>query len=161
MHRVLLTLSTLANARRRRVEHSAPPKQSIRAPTRRHSKPPPNAWINAYNTGDVEKMVALYADDGVLMPPHAAVANGKAAIRAFLTSDTAGANAAGIKLVNGSSTAGVVAETGWEAGSYTVTDASGASVDSGSYLSVSRKVPGSAPQLAAEDALAVTLVYAR
>jgi uncharacterized protein (TIGR02246 family) len=101
-----------------------------------------NAWINAYNTGDVEKMVALYAEDGVLMPPHAAVANGKAAIRAFLSTDTAGAKAAGIKLVNGSSTVGVVADTGWEAGSYTVTDASGATVDSGSYLSVSRKVNG-------------------
>ena len=52
------------------------------------------------------------------------------------------AKAAGVKLVNGSSTVGVVGNTGWEAGSYTATDASGATVDSGSYLSVSRKVNG-------------------
>src|SRR5262245_55627065 len=101
-----------------------------------------NAWIDAYNAGDVEKIVGLYADDGVLMPPHAPVANGKAAIRTFLTADTAGAKAAGVKLVNGSSTVGVVGDTGWEAGSYTATDTSGAPVDSGSYLSVSRKVNG-------------------
>jgi uncharacterized protein (TIGR02246 family) len=101
-----------------------------------------NTWLDAYNAGDVEKIVALYADDGVLMPPHAPVANGKAAIRAFITADTAGAKAAGVKLVNGSSTVRVVGDTGWEAGSYTATDASGATVDSGSYLSVSRKVNG-------------------
>jgi hypothetical protein len=37
---------------------------------------------------------------------------------------------------------GVAGDTGWEAGSYTATDASGATVDSGSYMSVSRKVNG-------------------
>jgi len=101
-----------------------------------------NTWLDAYNSGDVEKIVALYSDDGVLMPPHAPVAKGKAAIRAFITADTAGAKAAGVKLVNGSSTVGVVGDTGWEAGSYTVTLASGTTVDSGSYMSVSRKVNG-------------------
>ena len=101
-----------------------------------------NAWFEAYNAGDVEKVAALYAEDAVLMPPHAPVAKGKAAIRAFITSDTAGAKAAGVKLVNAGSTVGVVGETGWESGSYTAQDASGATVDSGSYMSVSRKVNG-------------------
>jgi len=100
------------------------------------------AWLEAYNAGDVETIVAMYTEDAVLMPPHAAVANGPAAIRAYLTADTAGAKAAGIKLVPGPATAGVAGDTGWESGSYTVTDASGATVDSGSYLSVSRKVNG-------------------
>jgi uncharacterized protein (TIGR02246 family) len=99
-------------------------------------------WIESYNTGDVEKMVALYAEDAVLMPPHAPVANGHTAIRAFLTTETAGAKAAGVKLVPGTSTAGVAGDTGWESGSYTVTDASGATVDSGSYMSVSHKSNG-------------------
>src|SRR4029453_14462680 len=91
------------------------------------------------NPGDVEKIVGLYAEDAVLMPPHAPVANGHAAIRAFLTADTAGSKAAGIKLVPGPSTAGVAGDTGWESGSYTARDAAGATVDSGSYLSVSHK----------------------
>jgi len=99
-------------------------------------------WIESYNAGDVEKMVGLYAEDAVLMPPHAPVANGTAAIRTFLTAETAGAKAAGVKLVPGTSTAGVAGDTGWESGSYTVTDASGATVDSGSYLSVSHKSNG-------------------
>src|SRR4029079_13325258 len=60
-----------------------------------------STWIDAYNAGDIEKIVALYTDDGVLMPPHAPVANGPSAIRTFLTADTAGAKAAGIKIVNG------------------------------------------------------------
>jgi uncharacterized protein (TIGR02246 family) len=101
-----------------------------------------NTWLEAYNSGNVDSAVALYAPDAVLMPPHAAVAKGSAAIRAFLASDSAAAKAAGIKLVNGTSTVGVVGDTGWEAGSYTATDASGATVDSGSYMSVSRKING-------------------
>jgi uncharacterized protein (TIGR02246 family) len=100
------------------------------------------AWLDAYNGGDVEKIVAMYAEDGVLMPPHAPVANGHAAIRAYLTADTAGAKAAGVKLVPGAATAGISGDTGWESGSYTIAGASGATVDSGSYLSVSRKSNG-------------------
>ena len=97
-------------------------------------------WLEAYNAADVEKIVALYAEDAVLMPPHAPVANGHAAIRAFLAGDTAGA--AGIKLVPGTSTAGVAGDTGWESGTYTATNAAGTTVDSGSYLSVSHKSNG-------------------
>ena len=100
------------------------------------------AWLEAYNAGDVEKIVAMYTEDAVLMPPHAAVATGHAAIRAFLTADTAAAKAAGVKLAPGTGTAGVAGDTGWESGSYTATDATGATVDSGSYLSVSRKMNG-------------------
>jgi len=70
-------------------------------------------WLNAYNAGDVEKMVAMYEEDAVLMPPHAGVAKGRAEIRAFLTADTAGAKAAGIKLMPGAETAGVVGDWGW------------------------------------------------
>ena len=100
------------------------------------------AWLNAYNAGDVEKIVAMYTEDAVLMPPHAAVATGHAAIRAFLTTDTAAAKAAGVKLVPGAATAGVAGDTGWESGSYTIADTSGTTVDSGSYLSVARKSNG-------------------
>src|SRR5215510_13463970 len=90
-----------------------------------------STWIEAYNAGDVEKMVALYEEDAVLMPPHDSVAQGHAAIRAFLNHETTGAKAAGIKLVPGTSTAGVSGDTGWESGSYTVTNPSGATLDSG------------------------------
>ena len=100
------------------------------------------AWLTAYNAGDVEKIAAMYAEDAVLMPPHAARSTGHAGIRAFLTADTAAAKGAGFKLVPGPATAGVAGDTGWESGSYTIADASGATVDSGSYLSVARKSNG-------------------
>jgi len=100
------------------------------------------AWLDAYNAGDVEKIVAMYTEDAVLMPPHAAVANGHAGIRSFLTADTAAAKAAGVKLIPGAATAGVLGDMGWESGAYTIADASGATVDSGSYLSVARKSNG-------------------
>jgi len=129
----VLTLSACAPAAPPAVD-TAGEEAAVKAATR--------TWLEAYNAGDVEKIVALYTEDAVLMPPHAATANGHAAIRAFLTADTAGAKAAGIKLVPGSSTAGVAGDTAWESGSYTVTNAAGTTVDSGSYLSVSHKSKG-------------------
>jgi uncharacterized protein (TIGR02246 family) len=99
-------------------------------------------WIAAYNAGEVERIIPLYTQDAVVMPPHASVANGHTAIRAFLTADTAGAKAAGVTLVEGPASAGVSGDMGWNSGTYTVKDASAITVDSGSYLSVSRKVDG-------------------
>ena len=67
---------------------------------------------------------------------------GHAAIREFLAKDSAGARAAGLKLVEGPASAGVTGDLGWNSGSYTLQDASGMTVDSGSYLSASKKVNG-------------------
>jgi uncharacterized protein (TIGR02246 family) len=99
-------------------------------------------WFKAYNGGDADTAAELYAEEAVLMPPHAPVARGRAAIRAFIAKDSADAKSAGLTLVNGTETAGVNGDWGWNSGSYTVQDASGKSVDSGSYLSVSHKVSG-------------------
>lgn len=99
-------------------------------------------WFRSYNAGDADTAAALYAEDAVLMPPHAPVARGRVAIRAFIAKDSADTKAAGLKLVNGEETAGVNGDWGWNSGSYTVQDGSGKSVDSGSYLSVSHKVSG-------------------
>jgi hypothetical protein len=95
--------------------------------------------------GDVEKIVALYAEDALQMPPHAPVANGHGAIRAFLTADTAGAKAAGIKLVPGTSTAGVAGDTGRKSGTYTVTHASGTTVNSAANTSSDDILGATAP----------------
>lgn len=129
----LLTLSACAPAAPPPADTAAD-ETALRATTK--------VWLDSYNAGDVETMVAMYEEDGVLMPPHAAVARGRAEIRAFLTADTAGAKAAGIKLMPGAETAGVVGDWGWQQGFFTAVDASGATVDSGSYLSVSRKTNG-------------------
>ena len=99
-------------------------------------------WMKSYNSGDADTIAGLYAEDAVLMPPHAPVARGRAAIREFISKDSADAKSAGLKLVNGPETVGVNGEWGWNSGSYSVQNGAGQSVDSGSYLSVSHKVSG-------------------
>jgi uncharacterized protein (TIGR02246 family) len=94
-------------------------------------------WFKAYNAGDVNGVVALYAEDAVVNAPGAPPARGHEEIRAFLTKDIAGSSAAGITLNSGSTTdVGVSGDLGWEWGTFTVTDKSGATLDRGKYVSV-------------------------
>jgi ketosteroid isomerase-like protein/uncharacterized RmlC-like cupin family protein len=99
-------------------------------------------WFEAYKAGDIDRIVALYADDGIMMPPNAPSASGHAAMRAYLTADSATSKAAGVTLVDGESQTGVSGILGWHSGSYKVTDASGATVDSGNYAETWRKTDG-------------------
>ena len=91
------------------------------------------AWLDAHNAGDVEKIVAMYTEDAVLMAPHAAVATGHAGIRAFLTTDTAAAKAAGRQARPGGPRRGRWRH-GLESGSYPASRLM-RYVDGGSYLS--------------------------
>ncbi len=54
------------------------------------------AWVKAYNAGNADAIVPLYAEDAVVMPPGAASLRGHAAIKEFLVKDIAGAKAAGV-----------------------------------------------------------------
>jgi hypothetical protein len=68
---------------------------------------------------------------------------GRPAIKTFLGEDAAKTKAAGISIKNGAVTGvGVSVDTGWISGNYTVVDASGATIDSGNYLSVHRRTNG-------------------
>jgi ketosteroid isomerase-like protein len=101
------------------------------------------AWVEAYNAGEVEKIVAAYWEDAVLQPPGAPAAAGSAAIREFIAADTAASKAAGVKLVIAEG--GVIDVSGdlaYDAGSYSVVDGSGKSVDKGKYLGVYLKKDG-------------------
>ena len=102
------------------------------------------AWGDNYNAGEAGAIADLYAEDALLMPPGAPTANGRDAIRGFLAGDTAAAKAAGLTY-NVSSDADAIHVSGdmaWQNGTYTVTDASGATVDAGKYLSVFQKKDG-------------------
>jgi ketosteroid isomerase-like protein len=100
-------------------------------------------WFEHFANADADALANLYAEDAVLMPPGAAAVTGRPAIRTFLGELAAGTKAAGVVLKNGSSTSGVDGDTGWISGDYTAVDKSGATVDSGSYLSVHRRAGGS------------------
>lgn len=101
------------------------------------------AWAEAYNAGEVDKVVAAYWDDAVLQPPGAPAATGSAAIREFIAADIAASKAAGVKVViaeNG--TVGVSGDLAYEAGTFSAVDGSGNAVDKGKYLGVFLKKDG-------------------
>lgn len=102
-------------------------------------------WLASYNAGDADAIAARYADDAVVMSPGAPAASGREAIRALIAEQSAAAKAAGITLAAadgdtvGVSTSGDMA---WHSGAYTVSDASGAVIDSGNYMEVQKNVDG-------------------
>jgi uncharacterized protein (TIGR02246 family) len=100
-------------------------------------------WFKSYNAGDVNSIVALYSEDAVLNPPGAPPARGKSAIQEYLTKDVAASSEAGITLNGNPSTElDVSGNLGWEWGTFTVKDKSGANIDQGKYLSVYEKKDG-------------------
>jgi ketosteroid isomerase-like protein len=100
-------------------------------------------WFEHYAKADADGMANLYAEDALLMPPGAPAVTGRQGIKTFLGEDAAKSKAAGISLKNGSVTGtGVSGDSGWISGTFTVVDRSGATIDSGSYLSVHRRTNG-------------------
>ena len=101
-----------------------------------------DSWNDAYNAGDVDKIVALYTADAVLMPPDAPAASGPAAIRDFLSKDIAGAKAAGISTRDDGGTVGIIADFAWHAGKFSARDAAGKAVSTGKYVELWHKQDG-------------------
>lgn len=101
------------------------------------------AWFKAYTAGDIDGLVALYADDAVLGNPGAPPSRGQAAIREAYTKELAEARTSGVSLnPNASTDVGISDDLAWEWGGFTATDKSGASIDSGKYLTVFAKRDG-------------------
>jgi ketosteroid isomerase-like protein len=100
-------------------------------------------WFDHYAKADSGAIANLYAEDALLMPPGAAAVTGRAGIKTFLGEDSAKTQAAGLSLKNKSVTgSGISGDLGWISGTYVVTDKSGTTIDSGSYLSVHRRTNG-------------------
>lgn len=100
------------------------------------------SWGKAYNAGDAKAVAAQYAEDALLLPPGKPGVNGRAAILEFFTKDVAGSQAAGVVVgLNPQTDVGVSGAMGWESGTYQVT-VKGAVVETGKFLSVSRKQDG-------------------
>jgi|SRR5450432_2143094 len=100
------------------------------------------SWEKAYNGGDAKAVAAQYAEDALLLPPGAPGVSGRAAILDYFSKDIAGSKAAGVVFVlNPKTDVGVSGNMGWESGTYKVT-VKGAVVETGKFLSVSRKKDG-------------------
>jgi len=101
------------------------------------------AFVVAYNAGDLDTVLAQYADNAQLLPPGAPMAEGKAAIRAFFAVDVAGASKEGLKFVlNPNPQGGVSGDLAWTSGTFSVKDKNATIVEKGKYLAVLRKVGG-------------------
>ncbi len=127
-------LIVLAGCQKADVDTSAD-EAAIRAAT--------TAWANAYNSGDADAMGANYAEDAVLLPPNAPAATGRTAIQEFLAADSAGSRAAGLTFnLPGDGPVQVSGDLAYESGSFSVTDAAGATVATGKYIGVFNKIDG-------------------
>ena len=100
-------------------------------------------WMDDINAGNADAVAAQYADDALLMPPNAPTATGRAAIREAIARESAGMKQGGLTLKSTATTGvGVTGDLAWMSGTYAVTDAKGATIDTGKYLSVHRKING-------------------
>ena len=130
------------------AQPAAPPAPADTAADRAKLEADALIWFDHYAKADGEAMANLYAEDALLMPPGAPAVTGRAGIKTFLGEDSAKTKAAGVSLKNGSVTgSGVSGDFGWISGTYVVVDKSGATIDSGSYLSVHRRTNGSWPYI--------------
>ena len=113
---------------------ATPDEVAIRAQT--------TSWGKAYNGGDAKAVAALYAEDALLLPPGASGVSGRAAILQYFTKDIADSKDAGaVFALDPKTDVGVSGNMGWESGMYKVS-VKGAVVETGKFLSVSRKKDG-------------------
>jgi len=102
-----------------------------------------DAWYKGYNSGDVSAVAALYADDAVVMAPDVPAATGIAAIRDYYSKSMPQFQATGLTAVEGpTGQIGISGDLGWQGTTYTVTDKSGATVETGKVLTVFRRKDG-------------------
>ena len=98
-------------------------------------------YMRAFAKGDLETIVALYAEDAVLLPEYAPEVKGRDAIRKYTVGDIARQKPGETSTIV-ESTQGVSGDLGWSSGTVKNTDANGAAIGGGKFLSVSRKING-------------------
>jgi len=100
-------------------------------------------WASAYNAGAVDRIVALYADDAVVMPPDAPSASDHAALRSYLAKDIAASRAAGVTLaLNGDDEVVASGDMGWHRGTFNAVGKDGVTVVTGKYLEIWQRQHG-------------------
>ncbi|HLY53694.1 MAG TPA: nuclear transport factor 2 family protein [Steroidobacteraceae bacterium] len=102
-----------------------------------------DVWVKAFNTRDADTMAAQYDEHSVLLPPGAPPVRGRSAIRVFFANMMPEAASHGLEFTLGAKPAGGVrGDLGWSSGTYTLKDKTGHVIETGKYLSVSRKKDG-------------------
>ncbi len=100
-------------------------------------------WVKAFNAGDADTVAAQYDEQAVLLPPGARAAHGRAAIRECFAKMMSEAAKEGLAFSLGAKPAGGArGDWGWSSGTYVLKDKTGKVIDTGKYLSVSKKKGG-------------------
>jgi len=92
-------------------------------------------FMDAINAKDSARVGMLYAKDAIAFPPNAEMANGREAIQALWKGFIDGGMKAQIETVEME----MEGKLGSEVGKYTITDATGKTVDQGKYVVVWKK----------------------
>ena len=101
-------------------------------------------WFDAFARGDSDSVANLYAEDAVLMPPNMPAVSGRAAIKTVLSQMIAEAHAGKMSMKNTNTTGSDVSgDMGWISGAFSIADSTGATIDSGKYVTVHHRVNGS------------------
>ena len=102
-----------------------------------------DVWVKAFNGGDADTMAAQYEEHAVLLPPGAPAAHGQAAIHAFFAKMVQAAAKDGLAFsLRTKPAGGARGDMGWSSGTYVLKDKAGHVIDTGKYLSVSKKKDG-------------------
>jgi ketosteroid isomerase-like protein len=101
------------------------------------------AWAAAYNAQDADALADMYGEDSLLFPPNTPAVAGGAPIREYFANETPAFKEAGLTMrIPEAGAIGISGNLAYEAGTYSVTDASGAVVDTGKYIGVLEKRDG-------------------
>jgi len=93
--------------------------------------------VAAYNSGDIDTVVAKFAADASLMPPQSEAANGSEAIRKIWTEGSASLREEGLTVVLGDNDAtNASGDVGWLSGTYSYRNASGKDEPGGYHMEV-------------------------
>jgi len=96
------------------------------------------AWEKAFNASKLEEVAAMYAQDGMRMPPNAVIAKGRDAILAQLRDSRK--LMSGVEIEAGETI--VEGALGGTHGAYKIKGLDGAIADNGKWVSIGRKVSG-------------------
>jgi len=97
-----------------------------------------DGWETALNAGDLDALVALYADDCVLMPPNVELTTGQGAARGAFGEMIAAGQTGALDTI----TATAAGDVGYHTGTYWIKDANGTIIDRGKYMEGWQKIGG-------------------
>jgi len=97
------------------------------------------AWLKAYNGGDLATILSLYDAQAIVYPPASAPIQGTAAIKAYFSKDMVeSAKAGAVFALDPKPDGGVSGDLGWASGTYAVKTKAGKILDRGWYFSLSQ-----------------------